>query len=120
MKNPHDPRHLKREKLMQALFSWNFNHNLKASGISRIIKQHTKIDRNIKIAAPDWPLEQIAKIDLAILRLAVYEMVIVKKEPAKVIIDEAVELAKKYGTDKSSSFINGVLGFILKSKKHVT
>ena len=58
-------------------------------------------------------LENIAKIDLAILRLATYELLIEKKEPPKVIIDEAVELAKTYGNEHSFQFVNGALGTIL-------
>ncbi|EKD87255.1 MAG: hypothetical protein ACD_36C00174G0003 [uncultured bacterium] len=72
------------------------------------------IDEKIAGAAPEWPLPKISKIDLAILRLAVTELV-EKKEPPKVIIDEAVELAKQFGNDNSSKFVNGVLGTILKS-----
>ncbi|MBI3342438.1 hypothetical protein HY024_04930 [Candidatus Curtissbacteria bacterium] len=67
--------------------------------------------------APAWPLGQIAPIDLAILRLAVYELVYkTDKEPYKVIVDEAVEIAKEYGNEKSGSFVNGVLGSIIKSE----
>ena len=76
-----------------------------------------KIDKTISDAAPEWPLEKVAKVDLAILRLAVYELLIVKSEPPKVIIDEAVELAKEFGNDSSGSFINGVLGTVLKNTK---
>ena len=67
--------------------------------------------------APAWPIEQINPVDLATLRLAIYELLYKKKkEPYKVIIDEAVEIAKDYGTETSGSFINGVLGAIVKSK----
>jgi len=69
------------------------------------------------MAAPEWPLEQINKIDLAILRLAIWELTIKQKEPPKVIIDEAIELGKTYGSEKSSSFINGVLGTVFKNLK---
>ena len=74
----------------------------------------TAIDEKIAHVAPEWPLPKISKIDLAILRLAVTELV-EKKEPPKVIIDEAVELAKQFGNDNSAKFVNGVLGTILKS-----
>ena len=60
-------------------------------------------------------LANIAKIDLAILRLAVWELKYESTEPAKVIIDEAVELAKSYGNEHSAQFINGALGAILTS-----
>ena len=72
------------------------------------------IDAAIQSAAPEWPIDKIAKIDLAILRLAAYELMIEHKEPPKVIIDEAIELAKTYGNDNSAKFVNGVLGTILK------
>lgn len=72
------------------------------------------IDSAIETAAPEWPITKIARVDLAILRLAVYELAITKKEPPKVVIDEAIELAKRYGNEHSASFINGALGTIYK------
>lgn len=88
---------------MQKLFSASFK------GSSAI----PAIDKKIQKSAQEWPLEKIAKIDLAILRLAVSELT-EKKEPPKVVIDEAVELAKEFGNEKSAKFVNGVLGTILK------
>lgn len=74
------------------------------------------IDREITKNATAWPLSQIAPMDLAILRLAIYELLYKdKKEPYKVIIDEAVEIAKEYGNQSSASFVNGVLGTVVKS-----
>ncbi|MDO8741794.1 MAG: transcription antitermination protein NusB, partial [Candidatus Roizmanbacteria bacterium] len=64
----------------------------------------------IKKYAPKYPLDKIAKVDLAILQLAVYELMFEKKQPAKVIIDEAVELAKELGSDKAYAFVNAVMG----------
>lgn len=61
----------------------------------------------------DWKLERISKINLALLKLAIYEMLI-KKIPYKIVINEAVELAKKYGEDTSKSFVNGVLATVVK------
>src|SRR3989344_446517 len=75
------------------------------------------IDGAIASAAPEWSLDKISKVDLAILRLAVFELTIEKKEPPKVVIDEAVELAKTYGGDGSPPFVNGVLGTILQNAK---
>lgn len=86
---------------------------------SEVIKNSTIIDQNITESAPEWPLERINKIDLAILRLAIFELLIQKKEPPKVIIDEAVELSKEFGSESSASFVNGVLGNILKKIKSV-
>lgn len=114
MKTAQDPRHKKREDLLGKLFSISFED---ATGDSSIvdIRDHIKeLDARIQKAAPEWPLAKIAKIDLSILRLATYELTVLKKEPPKVIIDEAVELAKEYGNDGSAAFINGVLGTILK------
>lgn len=70
-----------------------------------------KLDKLIQPIAPEWPLEQIARIDLTILRMAVYELLHMASEvPPKVAINEAVELAKAFGSDSSSKFVNGVLG----------
>ena len=71
------------------------------------------IERNLK---EKWSLSRIAKIDLAILKVAIYEL-IYSHLPYKVVINEAVELAKKYGEDSSKSFINGVLASIVKEAK---
>ncbi len=67
----------------------------------------------ISTAAPQWSIDKLNKIDLAILWLAIYELEN-KDTPPKVVIDEAVELAKEFGSESSSSFINGVLGTIYK------
>ena len=63
-----------------------------------------------------WSMDRISKIDLSILKLAIFELVY-SKLPYKVVINEAVELAKKYGEDSSKSFVNGVLASIVKEKK---
>lgn len=74
-------------------------------------KDKDKLDAIIQPIAPEWPLAQIARIDLAILRMALYELtMLTAKVPPKVAINEAVELAKAFGSDNSSKFINGVLG----------
>lgn len=78
------------------------------------IKNQEKIDAMIVPAAPEWPLDQIAKIDRAILRMSIYELLIKRDVPPKVAINEAVELAKEFGGDNSSKFINGVLGTIFR------
>lgn len=118
MKKRNDPRHLKRIKIIQELFSWGFSHSAKASrDVSVIISHLPRIDKLIAKSAPDRPIAQINKIDLAILRLAVFELIIKKEQPPKVIIDEAVELGKQYGSDSSGAFINGALGQLIKLKK---
>lgn len=80
--------------------------------INGVIANSDELDAQIQPLAPDWPLEQIARIDHAILRLAFFELFMRKKAqvPPKVTINEAVELAKSFGADNSSKFINGVLG----------
>lgn len=70
------------------------------------------IDAHIQSAAPEWPLYQMARIDKNILRLAIYEILFNTTVPAKAAINEAVELAKQFGSDTSSRFVNGVLGTI--------
>jgi N utilization substance protein B len=72
-----------------------------------------KIEKNLK---QDWKLERISKVDLSILRLAIYE-ILYKEIPFKVAINEAVELAKKYGEDSSKKFVNGILASIVKESE---
>lgn len=77
----------------------------------------SEIDGIIGPAAPEWPVEQIAKIDRVILRIGVYELMIKRDVPPKVAINEAVELAKTFGGENSSKFINGVLGTIYRNSE---
>lgn len=115
MKTAKDPRHEKRKKATKELFSWSFQEQKCQEPLTKkVIKNLKKIDKIVEESAPQFPIEQINKIDLAILRLAVYELIFGKTAPYKVIIDEAVELAKEYGSEKSPKFINGVLGTIVK------
>lgn len=117
MKTLNDPRHQKREKIIKQLFGQTFTPQPQISSqTKKIIKQLKKIDQLIGQCAPAWPIQKINKIDLAILRLAVFELVLEVKQPPKVVIDEAVELAKTFGSDKSPGFINGVLGTLVKKK----
>jgi len=116
MQTSTDPRHLKRREVVKTLFAETFTSQPNPSElIQKIHKQKTKIDKLIKNAAPQWPIDKLNKMDLAILRLAVYELEN-EETPPKVVIDEAVELAKEYGSESSSSFINGVLGTIYKDE----
>ena len=71
-----------------------------------------EIDAHIQSAAREWPLHQMARIDKNILRLAIYEILFNNTVPAKAAINEAVELAKQFGSNTSSRFVNGVLGTI--------
>ena len=85
-----------------------------AIGINEHIKEiDTKIEKNLK---SEWKIERISKIDLSILRLAIYE-IIYKEVPFKVAINEAVELAKKYGEDNSKKFVNGILASVVKENE---
>jgi transcription antitermination protein NusB len=114
MKTPNDPRHQKRIDLMQQLFSYSFNQKQGNPKTDEILIHLPAIDEKIQKAAPEWPIDKIAKIDLAILRLAIHELLVKKSEPPKVIIDEAIELAKTFGNEHTPKFVNGVLGTILK------
>lgn len=120
MKNPQDPRHKKRQEIVEDLFKLDF-HKQKASTLAdKIYKNRKTLDKYIGKAAPEFPVDKINKVDLAILRLAVHELLIEKKEPPKVIIDEAIELAKEYGGETSPAFINGALGNIIHDKNSNT
>jgi transcription antitermination protein NusB len=82
-----------------------------SSLVKGVIAEQQDLDSKIAPLAPEWPLEQIARIDRNILRLGLYELLYRAEEvPPKVAINEAVELAKAFGSDNSSKFINGVLG----------
>ena len=119
MKRKSDPRHLNRIKIMKQLFTWDFRPAKKPPiAIATIISKLATIDQLITKSAPDRPIEGINRVDLAILRNSVFELII-DKEPPKVVIDEAIELGKEFGSDSSSSFINGVLGKVVKLKKIV-
>ena len=80
--------------------------------VSQVIQNKEEIDRNIQRFAPAWPIEQISVIDRNILRLAIFEILFDNKVSVKIAINEAVELAKKFGSDNSSKFVNGVLGSV--------
>ncbi len=80
--------------------------------VSGVIQNKEKIDLNIQNFAPAWPIEQIPVVDRNILRLAIFEVLLDNKVPVKVAINEAVELAKTFGGDNSSRFVNGVLGSV--------
>jgi len=136
MKTKADPRHTSRKIALSSIFCWLFNepnteesmllskdametgesefdHDL-VSFLVEGVKEHSQeIDRIIEESAPEWPIEKIAKIDLVILRLAIFEVLFGKKAPLKVAIDEAVELAKEFGNDTSHKFVNGVLGTVV-------
>jgi N utilization substance protein B len=133
-------RHLARSTVLQSLFEWDFRtlkdsdaheilmRNAKefAPGIGdttfletlleSILKQRSKLDEIIEKAAPEWPLAKISVVDRNILRLGLYELLFADRDevPAKVAINEAIELAKTFGGENSGRFINGVLGSVYK------
>lgn len=136
MKSDTDPRHTSRKLALSSIFSWQFaepnledcvstsEEILESEGIEYDneltkfivdgVKTHSsEIDKIIGECAPEWPIDKIAKIDLVILRIAIFETVFGKKTPVKVAIDEAVEIAKEFGNDTSHKFVNGVLGTVV-------
>lgn len=109
-----DERHLKRIELAQKIFASFFQPNAPIDKeIEPIMKHCNEYSQLITKFATKYPIDKIARIDLAIIYLALYEIREVKKEPLKVIINEAIELAKEMGGDKSFSFVNAVLGKIV-------
>ncbi len=83
-------------------------------GVSR---QASQLDAALQPVAPEWPIDQIARMDRMVLRIGLYELQNEADVPPKVVINEAVELAKAFGGDNSSKFINGVLGTLLREKE---
>ena len=133
-------RHLARSIALQTLFEWDFrgqptaglpailDHNLTEFGIGlttekkfakelidAVVDNLTDIDTLITKYAPDWPVNQITIVDRNILRLGVYELLHTSDIPPKVTINEAVELAKRFGDEESSKFVNGILDAIHKA-----
>ncbi len=133
-------RHLARTIAMQALFEWDFHgrkspqdalstlqYNLDEfspkfenddqfvnTTVQGVLDAIVDIDALISKYATDWPLEQITIVDRNILRIGVYELKYNKDIPSKVAINEAIEIAKKFGGESSGKFVNGVLGAIFK------
>lgn len=84
--------------------------NFISSLVKGVEKDMNSLDDIIRPIAPEWPIEQIARIDRNILRMSLWELLNSADVPPKVVINEAVELAKAFGGDNSSKFVNGVLG----------
>ena len=78
------------------------------------------LDAKLQPVAPEWPIDQIARMDRLVLRIGLYELENEADVPPKVVINEAVELAKAFGGDNSSKFVNGVLGTLLRQRESVT
>ena len=116
-----DVRHQKRTTIIQELYAYSFNPHgemstFNAKTLDIIKKQHT-LNQEIEKFASKFPIDKIAKVDVAILQLSIYDLIIEKQEPPKVIINEAVELAKELGSDRSFAFINAILGKIYEEYK---
>lgn len=78
-----------------------------------VLANREEIDKIVSGFAPSWPIDQMAIVDKNILRIAVSEILMGKTTPPKVAVNEAVELAKTFGSDSSSKFVNGVLGSVM-------
>ena len=87
--------------------------------VEGVMAATSRLDPYIQSHAPEWPLEQVAVVDRNLLRIALYEFTI-GRVPFKVAINEAVELAKEYGSDSSPRFVNGVLGALVPHQDEVT
>lgn len=85
--------------------------------VAGINKQTAELDAKLQPVAPEWPIDQIARMDRIVLRIGLYELENEDDVPPKVVINEAVELAKAFGGDNSSKFINGVLGTLLRERE---
>jgi transcription antitermination protein NusB len=133
-------RHLSRSIVLQSLFEWDLNaierkavievldRNIEEFApnktdrpfmeklLNGILGKQPELDLVIEKAAPEWPIDRISPVDRNILRLGLYELLFSDRGevPAKVAINEAIELAKQFGGDNSSRFVNGVLGAVYK------
>jgi N utilization substance protein B len=136
MKKENDPRHEARRIALAVLFGQSFGsqntnnllplakklvgegQNFDGELLNLIIEgvntNQETIDQIIKISAPEWPIEQIARVDLIALRIAIFELYIAQNVPKKVAINEAIELSKEFGGESSGKFVNGVLGTVVK------
>lgn len=114
-----DPRHQRRVELLQQLFGWSFTPQTLEMALAsqqrdakKLLEALPALDAKIAQAAPERPLSEVNKVDIAILRLILFEAEH-SKTPKKVLVDEAIELAKEFGSDSSSKFVNGVLAKLL-------
>lgn len=117
MKTSEDPRHKRRQETVQELFKIQFHAQNVSPRTKEIIANFDTINDTIQKAAPEFTIDKIHKVDLAVLQLAVYELLIEKKEPPHVIIDEAIELAKEFAGENSPAFVNGALGNVINNEK---
>jgi N utilization substance protein B len=115
-----DKRHTRRQVIIQELYAASFNSKIQhrdlKDKLSEIQSHSTEFDEKIKLYAQKYAIDKIARVDIAILHLALYELLVEKTTPPKVIINEAVDLAKEMGGEKSPSFINAILGKIYETE----
>lgn len=108
------------EKVLKYCYEENENTEEEIAYIDQVLKgvleNISNIDKLILSNLKNWTLDRIAKIDLAILRIAIFEIMYMQDIPEKVSVNEAVELAKEYGNNDSRAFVNGILAKILKDK----
>ena len=102
------------------LFLQHFEGNATAKEFARrlvsgTVSQRPEIDRLIAQATEHWKIERLAKVDFVLLRMAAYELVFCADIPTAVTLDEAIEIAKRFGSDESAGFINGVLDHVAQS-----
>ena len=83
--------------------------------VNGVLENREEIDKIVARFAPSWPVHQMAVVDRNILRMAIFEMMMGGETPPKVAINEAVDLAKAFGSDSSSKFVNGVLGSVMET-----
>jgi N utilization substance protein B len=100
------------ERLLSEVNFSTENNDFVRELVGGALKNRDEIDRHIQKFAPAWPINQLALIDRNILRLAIFEILFDNKVPVKVAVNEAVELAKTFGSENSSKFVNGVLGAV--------
>lgn len=84
--------------------------------VNGVFALQAELDAKLQPVAPEWPIDQIARMDRLVLRIGLYELENEADVPPKVVINEAVELAKAFGGENSSKFVNGVLGTLLRQK----
>lgn len=120
-----DPRHERREQLFQELFAATFTSASLEKSLQEqsgefleLLSDIAQLDESIQKVAPERPLQEINKVDLAILRLIVFESKR-KNTPKKVLLDEAIELAKTFGSEGSPKFVNGALARLLLDEKEL-
>lgn len=85
--------------------------------VKGVLAEQDQLDAILQPVAPEWPIDQIARMDRLVLRLGLYELLHEPSVPPKVVINEAVELAKAFGGENSSKFVNGVLGTVLRNRE---